>query len=145
MPYATEADLAEQAGGVARLDESIPPDNPAADPDNRGYWIARALTRGDDEINAYLPPRYATPLTAPSPYIVRLAAEAALYWLRSIGQNRLTEDDVARKEFRLQELRRIREGKLWPGDSPPAATSGRRSTTVASSSKWSLSRLRRYG
>jgi phage gp36-like protein len=131
VPYATEADLVGAAGGLDRLSELTNRPAPAGELDPRAYWIAWALEAGDAAINAYLPPRYATPLANPSPYIRRLAADEAVYCLAS-KVNMATEDEVRRAEERYQAYRDLRDGKIWPGDPAPTPTRGRRSVLVHS-------------
>ena len=142
MAYASEADLVDAAGGLARLEEVIPPDNADATTGaaNRQYWIDGAIVKGDAVIDSYLPPRYKTPLATPSEHVIRLAAEEALFWLRGAGSNQHTENDLAGKELRLIELKMLQSGKLWPGDPLPEQTSGGRSVIVKATNKWSLER-----
>lgn len=131
MPYATEADLVDAAGGLRRLNELLDREPPEGEVDPRAYWLGRALAHGDSTINAYLPSRYATPLSAPSPYVVRLAAEEAVYWLASTA-GVATEHEVTRAEERLEAYRDLRDGKIWPGDPPPEPTRGHRAVYVRS-------------
>jgi phage gp36-like protein len=143
MPYATEADLVDEAGGLAELNELIPTTGPTGVVDVRQHYIDRALARGDAEVNSYLAPRYATPLQNPELQIVRLAAEEAVWWLWSIKGN-VPAELVTKQEVRLEKLKRIRDGEIWPGDPPLAATNGQKSNVVTRDTPWSLRSLRRF-
>jgi phage gp36-like protein len=150
MAYATKAILVTEAGGLAELEELLPDTAVDAegvailDPEAiNDHWIAEAIRRGDDRIDAYLRPRYRTPLASPSPHVVHLAAEEALYWLWGRGKKPMPAEVVTQAEVRLAELQRLREGKMWPGDPAPAPTSGRRSTVVASTLPWRAGNLGR--
>jgi phage gp36-like protein len=145
MAYATEADLVTEAGGLAELDELLPATAPGlSDPGEiRDYWIAEAIRRGDDRVDAYLRPRYKTPIASPSPHLLRLAAEEGLYWLWGLGQKPMPAEVVTKAEVRLSELQRLRDGKMWPGDPAPEPTSGRRSIVVESTNPWRSTNLRR--
>lgn len=145
MPYATEADLIGAAGGKDRLDELLAKDAPDGEPDVRAYWLAAALAYGDSQINAYLPPRYKVPLESPDRFIVELAAQEAVYWLQVNGTGLVTEADGLRAERRLQELRDLRDGKIWPSSAPAEETRGRRSVVVANQSKTALRKWRFFG
>jgi phage gp36-like protein len=145
VAYATEADLVTEAGGVAELNELLPTTAlELSDPGEiRDYWIAEAIKRGDDRVDAYLRPRYKTPIATPAPHLVRLAAEEAVYWLWSRGQKPMPPEVVTQAEVRLAELQRLRDGKMWPGDPAPEPTSGRRATVVESTNPWRSTNLRR--
>jgi phage gp36-like protein len=144
MAYTVEADLVAEAGGVDELNELIPTTAPGlSDPEEiRDYWIAEAIRRGDDQLDAYIRARYKTPLAEPSPHVVRLAAEAAVYWLWTVKGN-VPPERVTQAEIRMEEFRRIREGEIWPGEPLPDQTSGRQSTVVASTSAWRMRNLGR--
>lgn len=142
MPYATLADLVNEAGGLAELNELIPTTGPEGVGDVRQHFIDRALAMGDAEINGYLAPRYATPLQTPALQIVRLAAEEALWWLWSIKGN-VPAELVTKQELRLEKLKRIRDGEIWPGDPPAAATTGQQSAIIVRDRPWSMRSTRR--
>lgn len=143
MPYATEADLVAEAGGLAELNELIPTTGPEGVADVRQYFIDRALAMGDSEINGYLAPRYATPLQSPALQIVRLAAEEAIWWLWSVKGN-VPVELVTKQEVRLEKLKRIRDGEIWPGDPPLGASNGQQSAIVVRTGPWSVRSLRRF-
>jgi phage gp36-like protein len=145
MAYATEADLVTEAGGLAELEELLPDTAPGlADPSAiREYWLAEAIKRGDDRVDAYLRPRYKTPIASPAPHLVRLAAEEAVYWLWDRGKKPMPAEVVTQAEVRLSELQRLRDGKMWPGDPAPEPTSGRRASVVESTNPWRSTNLRR--
>jgi phage gp36-like protein len=143
MPYATVADLVAEAGGLAELHELIPTTGPEGVVDVRQYFIDRALAMGDSEVNSYLAPRYATPLQNPELQVVRLAAEEAVWWLWSIKGN-VPAELVTKQEVRLEKLKRIRDGEIWPGDPPLAASSGQQSAIVERDRPWSMRSLRRF-
>ena len=150
MAYVTKAVLVTEAGGLAELEELLPAtavdaDGAAiTDPDDiREHWIAEAIRRGDDRVDAYIRPRYRTPLSNPAPHIVRMAAEEALYWLWGLGNKPMPGEVVTKAEVRLAELQRVRDGKVWPGDPAPEPTSGRRFRVVQSTLPWRPSNLGR--
>lgn len=142
MTYATVADLVAEAGGLAELNEIIPTTGPEGVPDVRQYWIDRALAIGDSEVNGYLAPRYATPLQAPALQVVRMAAEEALWWLWSIKGN-VPAELVTKQEVRLEKLKRMRDGEIWPGDPPAATSTGQQSAIIVRDRPWSLRSTRR--
>ncbi len=133
-----------EAGGLAELEQLLPDTAPGLVDagDIRDYWIAEAIRRGDDRVDSYLRPRYKTPLASPAPHLVRLAAEEAVYWLWTVAGN-VPAERVTQAEIRLAELQRLRDGKMWPGDPAPEATSGRKSVVVESTNPWRSTNLRR--
>ena len=142
MPYTTEADLVAECGGLTELNELIPRTAPTGTVDVRGYWIAKAIEQGDDKVNSYLAPRYATPLQNPRPHIRQLAAAEAIYWLWTKKGN-VPESVIGAAELRLLELQGLRDGKSWPNDEPLPETNGEQSMVVINRRPWSHRRLGR--
>lgn len=126
MPYASQAEIALSVGGDARLVE-------LADFDNDGVAdaavIARAQAAADGFIDPFLRVRYATPIASPSPSLVRLAADHAVYEMKK-WRGGLTEMDLKDLENRERELKDYSKGLRRPDEPLPAKSSATRSAWV---------------
>lgn len=85
MTYATRQNLADRytESEVAQRESALP-----------AGAVAQALSDADAEIDSYLAPRYAVPLSPVPAYVVRVACAIARY--RLLGQ---AADDQARKDY----------------------------------------------
>ncbi len=136
MAYASQSDIQMAAGGEERLIQ-------LADWDNDGIVdpavIARAQDAADAFVNAYLRNRYTTPIAAPTPELVRLAADEAVYWMRS-ARNQTSEEDREMRRLRVTELEQARAGTLR-FDDVSRSTRGR-STIIESDSDTTRDKLK---
>lgn len=110
MPYALEADITLAAGGPDRFTALADWDNDQVADAN---VIAAAQSAADSYIDDFLGNSYDTPITNPSDTLVRIAAEEAVFWMRS---KREMMSDIALKErdSRERQLMLMAEGKLRP-------------------------------
>lgn len=126
MTYATQAQIELAAGGHATFVSLTARDNGV---DIDPALVAEAQARADGWIDGYLRLRYATPIANPSDTLIRIAADEAVYWLRSTtpGGAMLSPHDIDRRKERERELEAMRKGELRPDEPAPA-----RSTAVKS-------------
>lgn len=130
MAYSTADDLEDTAagGGVRLLD--------LADWDNAGTIDAAVTARidaaiawADGRINLYARMRYATPFSSPTPEIVQLSAELAVYKLKK-NRGQLSPEDIREFNEELMPLLKDLAGGLARPDEPtPTAT-------VSDASEW---------
>ena len=135
MAYASRDDLLAAAGGPDALAQLVERE-PGAD-----YWLSKAQEWGDALINTYLPARFRTPLSRVSAAMRKLAAAEGIYCLAKT-RGMITKDDRDDAEERRNQLKAMRDGKLWPSDPLPEPTRGRQSTYVESSRTVRLSKLK---
>ncbi len=96
MAYASQTHIELAVGGATRLRE-------LADWDDDGEVdagvIAEAQAAADGYIDSYARTRYATPIETPSATLIRVAAEEAVYWMRSkrgvVGEEHRKEGLIA--------------------------------------------------
>lgn len=132
MAYASKDDILAAAGGPERLAQLVdrePGEDWAGEP--RDYWIGKAQEWGDSLVDTYLPPRFRTPLSNVSAAIRRIAAAEGIYGLLQ-ATGMVTEDDRDAANERKDQLKDMRDGKLWPSDPLPEPTRGRQSAFVES-------------
>ena len=144
MAYASKDDLLAAAGGPARFAQLVdrePGEEWAGAP--RDYWIGKAQEWGDALIDTYLPPRFRTPLSNVSATIRRIAAAEGVYGLLQVT-GMLSEDDKDAATDRKEQLKGMRDGKLWPSDPLPEPTRGRQSAYVESARRVTLSKLKGF-
>lgn len=124
MTYATQSDLELAAGGAKRFVQLTDWDeDQGPDPD----VIAAALAFADSKIHEYIANRYEIPILNPSVQLRQLAADLAIYWIRSKkGELALTDVNSEEQEQRIRTLEAYRAGTLRP-DSPGSlpSTAGR--------------------
>lgn len=120
MPYCTQADLEDQAGGLDRLIQLTDWDNNAAVDVPR---VTSAIAAADAEIDSHACHRFAVPFDPVPVTIKEKSAELAFLILRrrrgQWGPDEQTRwDAIAGKDGWLQLLR---EGKVTPGTVPAPA------------------------
>lgn len=90
--------------------------------------VARALSLAGDQIDAYLRPRYALPLSTVPELLVRVATAIARYDLHLGGQRQPTDQVRRDRDDALAMLREIAAGKadlgLGPSGVEPAEDGG---------------------
>lgn len=124
MPYATEPDLVLAAGGAERFLSLTDWDG---DGDSDPEVVAAAQAYADSKIHEYISNRYELPIQNPSEQLQQLAADLAVWWIKS-KRGELALSDVAslEQEERIRTLEAYRAGTLRP-DTPTAlpSTAGR--------------------
>lgn len=127
MPYATQTQIQLAAGGASRLVE-------LADWDGDGVAdadvIAQAQSAADGWIDGYARVRFATPISAPSSSLIRVAAEEAVYWLRK-QRNMITDDYRLDHEERERWCKDMASGKVRPDEPLPTKSTAVRSAYVS--------------
>lgn len=116
MPYTTQIDLEDAAGGAARFVE-------LADFDGDGVadaaMVARAQAAADGFVDAHLRKFSAADLerlrASPSDTIRRLAADETIFRLRE-HRRQIGDDDRESQKLRKAELEAMRADKLRPDD-----------------------------
>ena len=144
MAYASKDDLVAAAAGPTRFAQLVdrePGEDWTGEPCD--YWIAKAQEWGDALIDTYLPPRFRTPLSNVSAAIRRIAAAEGIYGLLQVT-GMLTEDDKEAANERKEQLKGMRDGKLWPSDPLPEPTRGRQSAFVESARNVTLAKLKGF-
>lgn len=136
MPYATQAQLELAAGGAARL-TSLTDWN--QDGSGDAAVIAEALAVADGLIDGYARSRYATPIANPSDTLRRVAAQEAVYWLRS-SRGMASDADRADHEERLEWMRDLATGKVRPDEPLPASSTAVKSAWVSADSDRAVTR-----
>jgi phage gp36-like protein len=132
MPYALQSDIEFAAGGADRLRQlaDFAGDN---DPVKIAATVARAQIAADSYINPYLANRMATPVTAPWPELVTLAAEEAVYQMRRWrGMGYIGQQDVDARKERDATMKLYETGVKRPPDPQPAQGSSPQATWVES-------------
>lgn len=136
--YATQAQI-ELAAGGAELFRSL------ADWDGDGVAdanvIAQAQESADGWIDGYLRLRFETPVLNPSTDIQRLAADEAVYWMKS-KRRMLSEDDRTDRTEREREMGEYRDGKRRPDEPNPVKSTAVKSAYVANCSDMSRENLK---
>ena len=117
MPYATEQDLIDAAGGVDRWRELSGPDGTT----ERAERLKYAQDAGDALVIAYLGPEYAQPVDLPSDVMLPLVHCAAREGIYALVTSRgvATEAEVMASEQRRQTLQEMARGKQWPATVQP--------------------------
>lgn len=107
MTYATKADMLERyaESDLRQLTDRDPPYSDAI----VDAVLDRALADADEEIDAYLRPRYRLPLSASSPVLTRIACRLAYHGLH---RNLPSEEVAKARAEALMQLGQIRDGKL---------------------------------
>ena len=123
MAYSVQADVERAAGGADALITLADLDD---DGDLDVASLAATIDEADAWINSYVPRRYETPLSAPSPIIRRISAQETVYLLEEARQAVSTRSNERHEENR-QYLEGIATGAIIPGVDPPPA----KSSTVA--------------
>lgn len=109
MPYATTTQLELAAGGADRLVSLTDWDQ---DGDADADVLAEALSVADGLIDGYLRARgYNLPLANPTVSLQRVAAQEAIYWLRT-QRGGASGDHVARHEENMAWLRDVAKGAV---------------------------------
>lgn len=92
--------------------------------------ITEAQKRADGWIDGYLRLRFETPIATPSDTLKRLAADEAVYWMRS-SRGMVGEPEMKKREERERELELMRDGKLRPDEPLPKPSTAVKSALVA--------------
>jgi phage gp36-like protein len=140
MPYASEDDLRRVAGSDTRWVQLSDNDGDGVPDPAR---VAAAQRAGDSLIDRILAPRFKTPIANPSSWLVDMAAEEGIYHLAS-SRGMATENDHDAARLRREDLAEMREGKQFPSDPLPAATSGHKAEMVPNDEPVSRSRMKGY-
>lgn len=116
MPYTTQSDLDDAAGGAARFLELSDFDGDGA-PDVA--MIARAQSAADGFVDSFLRKFTGDDLArlrlTPSATIRRIAADETIFRLRE-QRRQVTEDDRASQKLRASELESLRMDRQRPDD-----------------------------
>lgn len=130
MAYAQQSDIEFAAGGPDRLRQLA---DFIGDGSGIAATIARAQVAADSYINPYLANRMATPVVAPWPELVTLAAEEAVYQMRRWrGMGYIGQHDVDARKERDATLKLYETGIKRPPDPQPVQSSSSRSAWVDS-------------
>ncbi len=136
--YATESQIQFAAGGPERFRALFDWDGDnVAD----ATVIAEAQARADGWCDGYLRMRYATPIATPSDTLIRLAADEAIYWTRSV-RNMAGPEDLEKRKERVAEMEAMRDGKLRPDEPTPAKSTAVKSVFVENCSPMSRNGLK---
>ncbi len=140
MPYATQAQIQLAAGGEKSFIDLADWDGDnVAD----AVVVAEAQERADGWIDGYLRLRYATPIATPSATLIRLAADEAVYWIKS-SRSMAGEHDIKRRTEREHEMGMMRDGKLRPDEPLPTKSTATRSVFVENDSEVSRETLKGF-
>lgn len=114
--YATRADLVALAGTEELMQLASAPTGALDE-----ARVASALELAGDQIDAYLRPRYALPLSTVPRVLVRIATAIARYDLHLGGQRQPTEQVRRDRDDAMALLRDIQAGKADLGIGPTGA------------------------
>lgn len=122
MPYTTNMDLENAAGGAAFFLQHTDWD---ADGVADATVIASAQIAADAFIDSYLSRRFRTPLAPAPPSIVAAAAAQTIYELK-VRRGKVTKSDSDAYEARVEWLEAVAEGRVRPEEPlPPPSTAVR--------------------
>ena len=125
--YATRADAVIAAGGVARLVQLSDFDGSGTEDTD---LVDDAMDEAEGVINSYVRKKFAVPLTAPVPEIIRrTTANMGIYFLKS-RRDAVTEKDAVEQEQRIAWLEGLASGKIDPGVSTKLAKSPHNNPTA---------------
>jgi phage gp36-like protein len=140
VPYATQSQIQDAAGGAERLVE-------IADWDNDGAVDAAAIAHGqnaaDGWIDSFAALRYAVPIEDPSDTLVRFAAQEAVYQIK-LSRGAVTETDETMRKVRLEWLGLLSKGKVRPSDPAPATSDAVRSKVIVNTRDVSRANLKGF-
>lgn len=129
MSYAAQSDLEFWAGGAERFRQLMNWDGTG---DIDAGDVARALASADGWIDQYLRTRYKTPVQNPSETLKRIAAEEAIYVLKTArGMDQLTDADREKRKERMAEMEQMRRGALRPDEPTPEKSTAVRSAVIS--------------
>lgn len=114
MPYCTESDVRNAAGGANTLKQLL--DRNADGTADTGV-LDEAIVEADALIDSYASKRFAVPFATPSPQIVKLSARLAVHFLRR-GRSVLTQADLVAHESDEKWLKALADGDVLPGVEP---------------------------
>lgn len=140
MPYASQSQIQDAAGGAERLVEIADWNNDGAvDADA----IAKAQSHSDRMIDMYCGLRYGVPYANPPASIVELAADLAVFFLKD-SRGTATERDIQKHEGQLALLKDINKGVARPSDPAPPKSDAVRSEAVVNNRDSSRANLKGY-
>ncbi len=128
MPYITQQDLENFAGGQVRLKE-------LADWDGDGVIDAvavnAAIANAEGLVDGFIRLRTKTPVANPSATLKRLVGEEAIYFLKySRGNFAVTDFDKEARVDRIKQLEAHRDGKARLDEPMPEKSSAVRATFI---------------
>jgi len=140
MPYATQSDIQNAAGGAARLVE-------LADWDGDGTADAEAIafaqTAADALIDGSAGLLYDVPIVDPTNVLVMHAAKECIYQLK-FARGMVAEIDAEERDQRIEWLALLRDGKIRPSNPAPAKSDAVRSAVVVNNRDVSRENLKGY-
>lgn len=140
MPYTSQTDIENAAGGNARLVQ-------LADWEGQGAVdaavIAAVQAAADGWIDGFLNKLYATPIPNPTSTLVQLAAEECVYQLR-LRRGQVSEEDQQRRDKRQELLLLMNKGVVRPSNPAPAKSDAVRSEAVVNNRDASRENLKGF-
>jgi len=119
MPYIVQADLLSQLSNAQLIQLTDDNKTGSVDADK----VTRAIVEAEAEVNGYIATKYAVPLAAPVPDLVKqLAIDVAIYRLYRRRQ-RVPDDVRTAYEDAVNKLEGIAKGLVTLGIDPPPAES----------------------
>lgn len=138
MPYASQTEMEELAGGAERFLE-------LTDWDNNGTVDAGRVISVQEEVDGWIDGfanlLYDTPIANPNQTLVKLAAAECVYRLKE-RRGRVTDHDEKKHEERLEWLKLLNAGKVRPSDPAPARSDAVRAEVVENASDHSRAALK---
>lgn len=128
MPYITEQELENYAGGAERLTQLADWDG---DGNRDAVAVNAAISNAEGFVDPYLRLRSSTPIAVPNVTLKRLVGEEAIYFLQySRGGLAVSDFDKNARMDRIKLLEAHRDGKLRLDEPMPGQSSAVRAAFV---------------
>jgi len=139
MPYIVQADLSEKVSTAELI--QLTDDAKLGVVDTT--VVAKLIASAEAEIDGYLATRYAVPLAAPVPTLVKKWAVDLTVYNLYLRRRRVTEDAQRAYDDAIKQLRDTAKGLLTLGLDPPPARSALSSqgAVLSNESAWSRDKL----